>query len=139
MRITRTAMFLFVAGVVFGCVPIPSHEVTSGREISDEDVLFLEQGLSTKGHVLERLGDPSIIWGDENLFAYRWDVVELMVAWIAVAPGAYDATAGVVDVPSKYLLLIQFDEADRVKHFERTKLPTFMSIGDFLREWVGQR
>ncbi len=117
-------------------IPIPADEVTSGHEISEEEVLFIESGVTTKQQVLERLGDPSVIWEDERVVAYNWDHVGLRVA--NVFAGGYTAGVVVLDVPSHYVLLIQFDEADRVKKFERTTIPP-RSYGPFLREWVGQK
>ena len=138
MKVTKPVILILVVIWASACIaiPFPADEVTSGHEISEEEVLFIESGVTTRQQVLERLGDPSVIWEDERVVAYNWEHVGWRMAIVAAAGGT--GVGGVLDVTTPHALVIQFDEADRVKKFERTTIPP-LSYGPFLREWVGQK
>jgi len=48
----------------------------------------------------------------------------------------YSGAAGISDIPKRYILLIKFDDQDRVQRFERAVRPSYKSYGDFLKEWI---
>lgn len=100
MKASRPVAVILIVMWASACIPIPipADEVTSGYEISEEEVLFIESGVTTKQQVLERLGDPSVIWEDERVVAYNWDHVGLRVANLVA--GGYTAGVVVVDVLS---------------------------------------
>ena len=117
-----------------GCIPIPvpGGIATSGQEIEDGNLVFLETGVTTRQEVKERLGAPLIVWQDENVLVYEWEKVHLLFLWGGMGG------AGVTGVPTNYVLLLQFDGADRVQRFERTTRPLTETYGTFLRNWIAQ-
>ena len=49
--------------------------------------------------------------------------------------GYTTSAVGIHDIAKHYLLLIQFDEQDRVQRFARKVRPGSQSFSDFLKEW----
>lgn len=88
--------------------------------------------VTTMQEVLERLGNPTVIWEDARVFVYNWAMRQGIVFW-AVYGGGF----GMGDISKHYLLLIQFDEQDRVQRFERAVCPMNRSYSECLTEWVG--
>jgi outer membrane protein assembly factor BamE (lipoprotein component of BamABCDE complex) len=116
-------------------VPTPENKVLSGKQVKEEQLSFLSPSITTKQDVLERLGNPTVIWEDARVFVYRWEMRQGILFW---AVGAYYSGAlGMTDLPKKYLFLIRFDEQDRVRLFEKTVCPPYRSYADCLIEWVG--
>ncbi len=123
-----------------GCLllPIPTQErkVLAGKAVSEEQLAFIVPDVTTRSEVVSRLGDPDVIWEEARLIAYNWEIRQGVLVW---AIGAYySGAAGVTDIPKHYMLLIRFDEQDRVRRFERAVRPPHKSYGDFLKEWVGR-
>lgn len=115
-------------------VPTPEDKVLSGKQVKKEQLSFLSPSITTKQDVLERLGNPAVIWEDARVFVYRWEMRQGILFW---AVGAYYSGAlGMTDLPKKYLFLIQFDGQDRVQRFEQTVCPPYRSCADCLIEWV---
>lgn len=105
-----------------------------GKKVLEEQVSFLTPGVTTKQEVLERLGNPTVIWENACVFAYRWEMRQGILFW---AVGAYYSGAlGMTDLPKKYLFLVSFDERDRVRQFGRKVCPSYRSYPDCLTEWV---
>lgn len=89
---------------------------------------------TTRSEVVARLGNPDVIWEEARLFAYNWEMRQGILVW---AVGAYySGAAGVADIPRHYMLLIRFDDQDRVQRFERAVRPARETYGDFLKEWI---
>ena len=126
--------------LVFGsqaCVviPVPESKVLSGRRIVDAELSFLQPGVTTKADVIRHLGEPTVFWEDERIFAYDWKMLQAVMPWVIGGP--YSAVAGVEMIGKKYILLIQFDQDDRLTRFEKTVRSPFDSYGDHLIDWVG--
>jgi hypothetical protein len=121
-----------------GCMllPIPTTErkVLAGKPVTQEQLAFLAPNITTKEEVKERLGSPDVIWEEAYLFAYNWVVRQGVLIW--AIGGGYSADAGLMDIPKRYVLLIQFDEQARLRRFERVVRPEFKSYGALLKEWV---
>jgi len=121
-----------------GCVvlPIPTGErkVLAGKPVTQEQLAFLTPKVTSKMEVVDRLGSPDVIWEEGRIFAYNWEMRQGVLLW-AVGAG-YSAVGGIADIPKRYVLLIQFDDQDRLRRFERAVRPAFKSYGDFLKEWV---
>jgi len=132
--------FLFCAlisqtGCVFLPIPTQARKVLAGNPVTEEQLVFLAPNFTTKSEVLTRLGSPDVIWEEARLFAYNWEMRQGILIW---AVGAYySGAAGMSDIPKHYMLLIQFDDQDRVRCFERAVRPAYKSYGDFLKEWIG--
>ncbi|MDP1536545.1 MAG: hypothetical protein Q8L95_05110 [Burkholderiales bacterium] len=136
-------LFLILLGAVFpltGCilVPIPTgeHTVLAGKPVTEEQLSFLARKHITKEEVIGQLGHPNVIWEDARVFVYQWDMRQGILFW--AVGGALKGAAGLADIPRHYLLLIQFDEQDRVRRSERLVVPSFKTHAEFLREWVRQ-
>ena len=132
------AALLCAALSLAGCIvlPIPTHEdvVLGGKPVSEDQLAFLVPKVTTKREVVSRLGSPNVIWEDARVFAYNWEMRQGILFW---AIGGYAGGAmGAEDVPKRYVLLIRFDEQDRVERFGRTVRPASMSYGEFIQKWL---
>jgi hypothetical protein len=121
-----------------GCIvlPIPAreHVVLAGKPVTEDQLDFITPKVTTKSEVVARLGSPNVIWEEARLFSYDWEMRQGILIW---AIGAhYSGAAGISDIPSHHMLLVRFDDQDRVQHFERAVRPPFKSYGDFLKEWI---
>ncbi|HEX2966039.1 MAG TPA: hypothetical protein VHO84_09640, partial [Syntrophorhabdaceae bacterium] len=117
-------------------IPIPTAEskVLAGKPVAENQLSFLTPNITPKQKVIEQLGSPDVIWEDKRVFVYIWDMRQGVLFW---AVGAYMTGAlGAEDIPKHCLLLIQFDEQDRVYRFERTVRPLGLSYADFLKKWI---
>jgi outer membrane protein assembly factor BamE (lipoprotein component of BamABCDE complex) len=130
---TLTAL---VAAFAAGClyVPLSEKKVLKGEQVTEEQRQAIHLGVTTKNDVLAALGPPAIEWENERVFAYRWEVRQGVLLY-AVAAG-YKGDAGIIDIPKGYLLLVQFDEADRVRRVERVVDRAFKSFGEQVRQWA---
>jgi hypothetical protein len=121
-----------------GCIllPLPSQErkVLAGTPVTEKQLAFLAPNVTTKSEVIARLSSPDVIWEEARLFAYNWVVQQGTLVWAVF--GVYSSAAGTADIPKRHMLLIQFDDQDRVLRFERAVRPLHKSYGDFLKDWV---
>ena len=126
--------FLSVFIFLYGCIaiPIPTSEnkVMSGDKISDNQLLFIEKGITSKSEIIDQLGLPDIHLIDKNIFAYNWQTRQAIVVAIVYAGGIQAE-----DIPKNYVLLLRFDSEDIVKNYEITTRSWFESYGDHLMEW----
>ncbi len=81
-------------------------------EIAEETLKFMKVESTTKQEVLLRLGEPLKVWRGEANFLYA----DFTKDGIPLGPGI-----GVPVSQNLYLLLIEFDDNDRVKKFEVKK------------------
>ncbi|HSD95039.1 MAG TPA: hypothetical protein VLA94_06390 [Syntrophales bacterium] len=117
-------------------VPVPMSEdkVLAGKQVTEEQIAILTPRVTTRQEVAERLGNPRVIWEDARVYVYNWQMRQGILFW---AWGAYyTGDFGMTDIPKHYLLLIQFDEQDRVRRVDRTVCPLHRSYADCLKEWV---
>lgn len=122
------------AGCILLPIPTQEHKVLAGKPVTEEQLAFIAPNVTSKSEVVARLGSPDVIWEEARLFAYQWEMRQGVLVW---AVGAYySGAAGVTDIPKHYMLLVQFDDRDRVQRFERAVRPPHKSYGDFLKEWV---
>ena len=131
---TLLAPMLVFTGCLY--IPVKENKVVSGKKISDDQLLLIQPGVTTKTDIIAELGEPDVFWEDECVFAYNWEMRNAIMPW-AFGYG-YDGAAGVVEFDKDYVLLIQFDQNDCVKRFELTTRTIFESYGDHLIEWVEQ-
>jgi hypothetical protein len=132
-------LWVLVWMVVSGCItiPIPTKEtkILSGKPVAEQQIEFLTPGTTTRDEVIRQLGNPHIIWEDARIITYDWDMRRGILLWAA---GAYvTGNMGIKDIPKHYLLVIQFDEQDRVARFERAVRPMTQSYMHFLKAWAG--
>jgi outer membrane protein assembly factor BamE (lipoprotein component of BamABCDE complex) len=121
-----------------GCVALPistrEDKVLAGKPVTEEQLSFLVPKVTTKREVVDRLGSPNLIWQDARVLAYNWEMRQGILFW--VISGYTTGAAGAEDIPKRYVLLILFDEHDRVERFERTVRPASMSYGKFIEAWL---
>jgi hypothetical protein len=126
-----------VALLLSACViPLPQGEgeVTEGREIpAAQDLAGAIVG-TPREDLIARLGEPYAIWEERGILVYAWDRVHLKLFWIIA--GGMRAAAGIIDVPTHYLLLIALDDSGRVVRAERCLRPLHEGFGDFLKAWA---
>ena len=136
MKFRALGFFLFsVMLLMESCimVPVPTKEdrVLAGKPVTDAQLSFLTPKVTTMEEVVERLGNPNIIWEDARVFVYKWDMRQGILFWAVMwTPG------GMEDIPKHYLLLIRFDEQGRVLRFTRTTRPLSQPLADFLQKWL---
>ncbi len=123
---------LIVAGLA-SCIAIPiPQDHHNGRVVSIEPAAT---GVMTKQQVIAKGGQPESIWENGRIFVYKWD----HVSWgIFVAGPAGDPAF--FEVPTHYMLLVQFDENDRVRRVERIEAPANVQSGnasfeELVRNW----
>ena len=128
--------FLSVLMFSYGCITIPTSEnkVLSGEKISDKQLVFIEQGITSKSEIIDQLGPPDIHLLDTNIFAYNWQTRQAIMIW--VIGGGEGAAFGAVNIPKNYMLLLRFDSEDIVKNYGITTRSLGKSIGDHLMEWI---
>lgn len=114
-------------------VPVPWAEdkVLTGKQVTEEQISFLTPNVTTKQEVLERLGNPIVIWEDTRVFVYNWKMRQGIIFW-----AVYGGGLGMGDIPKQYMLIIEFDEQDRIQRFERAVCPMNRSYSECLTEWV---
>lgn len=117
-------------------VPVPTKQdkALAGKPVTEAQLSFLTPKVTTMGEVVERLGNPNIIWEDARVFVYHWDMRQGILFWAAGA--YYTGSAGMENIPKHYLLLIRFDEQGRVVRFSRTTRPLSQPLADFLQQWL---
>ncbi len=121
---------LFVQGCYILPIPTGEDKVLAGDEVTNEELNFIRPGITTKKEVVERLGEPTVIWEDERIFAYDWQMRWGILLW------AHYPSSGVEDIANKYVLLIRFDPNDQVERFEATERSNFDSYGEHLENWL---
>src|SRR5690606_18868212 len=122
-----------------GCIvlPIPTSEdkVLAGTPVAEAQLKFLVPGQTAEAEVVERLGQPALVWTDARVFVYPWDMRKGILLW---AVGAH-VTGGIgkTDLARHHLLLIQFDDGGRVARFENLVRPSGVSLAGFVRARLG--
>ena len=106
-RILLSAFFMFVW--LQGCAVIPIME---DEPFKDKSVTELEPGQVNKADVLIALGDPAIVYDQENVFLYTDDQVHAVWFIIAGGVGGAGAIGGVI--ATRYFLVFEFDEQGQV-------------------------
>ncbi len=105
------ALFPVVAVLFFflsaGCAHLTGE--AKRTEIAEETLKFMKVESTTKQEVLLRLGEPLKVWRGEANFLYA----DFTKDGIPLGPGI-----GVPVSQNLYLLLIEFDDNNRVKKFE---------------------
>ena len=133
-RVALLCATLSLAGCVAFPVSTDEDKVLAGKPVAEGQLAFLVPRVTTKREVVDRLGRPDVIWEDARVFAYNWEMRQGILFW---AIGGYAGGAmGAEDIPKRYVLLIRFDEQDRVERFGRTVRPASMSYGEFIQKWL---
>jgi len=129
--IVAMAFFFVLSGCAAVVVPTPENEVLSGRKITNENIAFIEQGVTSRNDVIQELGPPDMDFNDLQTIAYSWEVLDSYMPWVIAGGGA-----GVEKIGKPYALLIAFDKDDNVLNFEiRERWPLDTLRGHALK-WI---
>lgn len=130
--IVAMTFFLVLTGCAAVIVPAPENEVLSGHKITNENIAFIEQGVTSRIDVIQELGPPDMDFDDLQTIAYSWEVLSAYMPWVAGSAG------GVEKIGKPYTLLIAFDKDDNVLNFEiRERWPLDTLRGHALK-WIEQ-
>ncbi len=110
MRTPLTVVAILFAFLSAGCASLTGE--AKRKEIAEETLKFMKVESTTKQEVLLRLGEPLKVWRGEANFVYA----DFTKDDIPLGPGI-----GVPVSQNLYLLLIEFDDNNRVKKFEVKK------------------
>ena len=113
---------------------MPENKVLSGERITDQQIVFIEEGTTSKAEVEDHLGQPNVHLIDRNIYAYIWQTRQAIMIW-AISNG-YQGSVGALDIPKNYVFVIQFDDQDRVTNYDITTRSMFITYGDHLMEWI---
>ena len=110
-------------------IPLPEHGLLAGRgKIEESDIAFLKVGVTTRGEVLLRFGEPDGVLLDQRILAYSW----------AVSVGVVAVGSGGGDIWKYYLFMVEFDEEGRLKREEINSNRTWQNLEAMLEEWIKQ-
>jgi hypothetical protein len=126
-----------LAGCIALPIPLGEGRVTQGREIAPEQSAIVAIDGTPRAVLLARLGEPQAVWEERSIVIYAWDRVHMAVLVLIAGPAA--AAGALFEVPTHYLLLVQFDESGVVRRAERCVRPLQQGFGDFLRAWADGR
>ena len=117
-RLLQIYLLSFCRTVPLGCViiPVPEQEVLSGRKITNENIAFIKEGVTSRSEVIQELGSPDIDFKDLRTIAYTWEVVGAYMPWFFGY--GYSGAGGVEKIGKPYVLLIAFDKDELVSNFE---------------------
>ena len=110
-----TCLIVLSLLLVGGCIIIPLGTDTIGKEIGDEDLAFIELGVTTKSEIVERLGEPHNFVEEQNVFTYLWTNKTLFIV-------ATPIVAGDGDRITNDAVCVQFDSNDHVKRFKQIRV-----------------
>jgi hypothetical protein len=113
---------------------MPENKVLSGERISEKQLLFIEQGFTSKAEITDHLGEPNVHLIDKNIYAYDWQTRQAIMIW-AIGNG-YQGSVGAIDIPKNYVLLVRFDAQNRVTNYEITTRSLFESYGAHVMDWI---
>jgi hypothetical protein len=133
MTVNRLSVSLMVLTllVIGGCLILPVGHKTTGQDIRDADLAFIELGVTTKSQIVERLGEIFASFEEHNVIAYFW-FTKTEFIWVVIGAGA--AGAGHVgSYRQNYAVYIQFDSNEKVKRFQRMQVP---DKGLSVEEWL---
>ena len=114
-RLLLMCIFLVVLA---GCAIIPTPEcgLLEGRgKIDKSDIAFLTVGKTTKEDVLLRFGEPDMIFHNQRVLIYHWQVIHGYYVWAA----PYAAVGDMGPISKDYSVMLEFDEQEHLKRFER--------------------
>jgi outer membrane protein assembly factor BamE (lipoprotein component of BamABCDE complex) len=129
-----TAALLATAACIVLPLPQGEGEVTEGHAQPIQALIHLVPGRTTRAEVEQALGEPTAIWLDHDIYVYAWDRVHWKLLWVLA--GGMRAAAGIIDFPTHYILLIQFDRHGIVQRAERCVRPMATTVGAFLESWA---
>ena len=110
--VLRALILGLVIGSLGGCViPLPNPP----QRVSDEQLLTIKHGQTSRAEVVAVLGQPDVIWETERVFVYE-EGPTIRLLWII--PGNYSA-AFLLSELGEDIIIMRFDEADRIERLDR--------------------
>lgn len=134
-RLLKFGLLSFCLLVPLGCaaiiIPVPEHEVLSGRKITSENIAFIEQGITSRSDVIQELGPPYMDLKELRTIAYSWVVLSAYMPWVA-----FPGVIGLEEIPKSYVLLIAFDKDDHVSKFEIKERWPLDTVKSHAIKWI---
>jgi hypothetical protein len=131
-------LMFFCLPVLWGCaaiiIPSSENQVMSGRKITSENTAFIKPGFTTRDEVIKELGRPDMDLKDSRTIAYCWEVLDAYMPWII--GGHYSAVGGFAEIGKPYVLLINFDQDDRVSKFEIKERWPLDTVRSHAIKWI---
>lgn len=110
---TRLIVFL-VAAFTVACVAVPIKAPRIRGHIGEMkgkvDATFLQEGITRRTEVMEKMGMLSSGYEHPRLFVARWQDSQWLVLW--AAGGGYSAAAGASRTWKQHTMFIWFNESD---------------------------
>ena len=127
--VLRVLILGLVVGSLGGCViPLPPPP----QRVSDEQLLSITHGQTSRAEVVAALGQPDVIWETERVLVYEEGPTGRLL-WII--PGGYTAAIFFTEL-GEDIIIMRFDEADRIERLDRRTGPL---NGEFLRNWLAEK
>jgi hypothetical protein len=138
-RLLKFGLLSFCLLVLLRCaiiIPVPDGEVLSGSKITSENIAFIEQGITSRSDVIQKLGPPYMDLKELRTIAYTWDVLGVYMPWIAGYPTVGGGYGGVEKIGKPYVLLIAFDKDDHVSKFEIKERWPLDTVKSHVIKWI---
>jgi len=127
------ALLAAIVLLLQGCIVIPLDHVQSDGFVEADATSALRAGEATRADVLLRLGEPDRRYLDDRVLGYRW--TETLAVVGLLAPPGHGAGLSV----SEYrVLLIEFDDAGRLRRAEVLHAMGEKRFEERIREWLAQ-
>lgn len=137
-RLLKFGLLSFCMLVPLGCaaiiIPASEEEVLSGHKLTSENIAFIEPGIASRSDVIQKLGRPNMDFKDLRIIAYSWEVLGAYMPWAVGGP--YSAAGGVEKIGKPYVLLIAFDQEDRVSKFEIKERWPLDTVRSHAIKWI---
>jgi outer membrane protein assembly factor BamE (lipoprotein component of BamABCDE complex) len=127
----KTALFLPVAILFCGCIPIPHPTYMLSDAVPDQSLKTLKPGVTTRQDVVLALGPPHRTDANGRFFFYTWSGSCLItIGWPF---GVGDATT------ERWFLCLEFESDGRLIRWERIKHAAFIPSEDaVLKAWMAK-
>jgi hypothetical protein len=140
-KLSKLTLLSFCLLALAGCaaivIPVSNGEVTSGRRLTQENIAFLKQGVTTRTEVIQTLGQPDMDFEDLRTIVYQWEIHSADFPWIIVSTG--ETTGGALKVSDRHALLIAFDGKENLLRSEITKVPPNTPLRTHTVKWAEQQ
>ena len=126
------AVWLFVAFLFVGCLPVPMIPHGLGVVLDKKDFEALKPGEATRTDILMNLGEPMYRFEADRFFMYEWTVAYGYV----IVGGYYQAYP--IPVTAPHYLCLEFDTDSMLLRREHLSGFLYSGPGKTIRKCKGQ-
>jgi len=105
---------------------------TDSNGITDEQILSIKMGETTRAEVVAVLGEPGLIWETQRVMVYN-EGPGVQLLWIV--PAGYTAGFFMSDLGDD-VIIMRFSNSDRIERLERR---SGNIDGEYLLKWVAEK